>query len=43
MLGIPSHFDIIIDAPLPRRPCMVRWHTDHLMGIQFDDAAQKAA
>ena len=42
MLGVPSHFDIAIDAA-PGRPCTVRWHTDHLMGVHFDDAAAKAA
>lgn len=41
MLGVPSHFDIVIDAA--RRPCTVRWHTDHLMGVHFDDAVAKAA
>jgi hypothetical protein len=42
MLGVPSHFDIAIDTA-PGRPCTVRWHTDHLMGVQFDDAVVKAA
>ena len=43
LLGIPSHFDIEMDAARARRPCTVRWHTDHLMGVQFDDAKAKAA
>ena len=42
MLGIPPRFDIVIEAA-KARPCSVRWHTDRLMGIQFDDASQKAA
>jgi hypothetical protein len=41
MLGIPSHFDIIFNGT--RRPCTVRWHTDHLMGVHFDDQGLKAA
>lgn len=43
MLGIPSHFDIVMDAAQARRPCSVRWHTDRLMGVCFDDAGLKAA
>jgi hypothetical protein len=39
MLGIPSHFDIVMDATNARRPCTVRWHTDHLIGVHFDDVA----
>jgi hypothetical protein len=42
MLGVPSQFDIAIDKA-PGRPCTVRWHTDHLVGVHFDDAAAKAA
>jgi hypothetical protein len=43
MLGIPAHFDLIMDAAVNRRPCSVRWHTDRLIGVRFDDAPEKAA
>ncbi len=43
MVGIPMHFDVIFDRGALRRACSVRWHTDRLMGVQFNDAAQKAA
>ena len=43
MLGIPSHFDLIMDAAIARRPCSVRWHTDRLMGVRFDDVPEKVA
>ncbi|CAN5299126.1 hypothetical protein BH10PSE9_BH10PSE9_06490 [soil metagenome] len=42
LLGVPAHFDIAMDGA-PGRACTVRWHTDHLMGVQFDDAVAKAA
>jgi hypothetical protein len=42
MLGIPSRFDIDIKLGLGKRPCTVRWHTDRLMGVQFDGADKKA-
>ncbi len=43
MLGIPQHFDIVLDRSLGHRPCTVRWHTDRLMGVHFDDAGPRAA
>jgi PilZ domain len=42
MLGIPSRFDVDIERAARRRPCTVRWHTDRLMGVHFDDG-QRAA
>ena len=41
--GIPSHFDLAMDAAIPRRPCTVRWRSDGAVGVSFDDVAQKAA
>jgi hypothetical protein len=43
LLGIPSHFELILDSAATRRPCTVRWHTDRLMGVHFDDTPEKAA
>ena len=43
MLGIPMHFEIIMDRDGTRRACSVLWHTERRMGVHFDDAAQKAA
>ncbi len=43
MLGIPPHFDLAMDQAVARRPCTVRWHTDRMMGVLFDDAVRQAA
>jgi hypothetical protein len=42
-LGIPTHFDIIMDQGATRRPCSVCWSTEHLMGVRFEEAAEKRA
>lgn len=42
MLGIPMQFEIILGQAAARRPCSVRWSTERMMGVRFDDA-QKAA
>jgi hypothetical protein len=42
-LGIPSHFELVLDAPVPRHPCTVRWRTEDAIGVSFDDAMSKAA
>ena len=36
-LGIPSHFTLKYDAPVPTHPCTVRWRTENAMGVSFDD------
>ncbi len=41
--GIPSQFEILVPRDGIRRTCTVRWMTQRLMGVHFDDAAQKAA
>jgi hypothetical protein len=41
-LGIPNHFDLKFDAPVPSHPCSVRWRTDSAMGVSFDDVNQPA-
>jgi hypothetical protein len=41
-LGIPNHFDLRLDAPVPSHPCTVRWRTDSAMGVSFDDVSQPA-
>ncbi|MEJ0012469.1 MAG: PilZ domain-containing protein [Bauldia sp.] len=41
-LGIPSHFELKYDAPVPRHPCTVRWRTENAMGVSFDDVPQAA-
>ena len=43
MLGIPMQFDILLGDSATRRPCSVRWSTERMMGVRFDDDAQKAA
>lgn len=42
MLGIPHSFEIAMDQGGMRHPCIVRWHTDRLMGVHFEDAGQAA-
>lgn len=42
-LGIPSHFELTMDAAVPRRACTVRWRSDGALGVSFDDVEQKAA
>jgi hypothetical protein len=41
LVGIPSHFEIVLDGK--HRPCTVMWRTDKLMGVAFDDAGTQAA
>jgi hypothetical protein len=41
-IGIPSHFELRFDAPVPRHPCTVRWRTETSMGVSFDDVARAA-
>lgn len=36
-LGIPSHFQLRFDAPVPVRPCTVRWRAEQAIGVSFDD------
>jgi hypothetical protein len=43
MLGIPTQFELILDQGATRRLCSVRWRTERMMGVRFDDAAHKAA
>jgi hypothetical protein len=38
-LGIPNHFELVLDAAVPRHVCTVRWRTDCAMGVSFDDVA----
>jgi len=42
-LGIPSHFELMLDAPVPRHPCTVRWRSENAMGVSFDDVMRQAA
>jgi hypothetical protein len=42
-LGIPSHFEIVMDAAKQRRRCTVRWRAENAMGVSFDDANPIAA
>jgi hypothetical protein len=39
MLGVPLNFEFAMDDGSMRRACSVRWHTDRLMGVRFEDAA----
>ncbi|HEY5082449.1 MAG TPA: PilZ domain-containing protein [Bauldia sp.] len=41
--GIPAHFDLMLQAPKPRRPCTVRWRSDAALGVSFDDMTSIAA
>lgn len=36
LLGIPQHFDLIVEHGKPR-PCRVVWKTDRRMGVAFED------
>jgi hypothetical protein len=35
-LGVPNHFELIMDGHGPRRPCTVRWRAEHTIGVSFD-------
>jgi hypothetical protein len=35
--GVPSHFEIMMDADKQRRQCTVRWRAENAMGVSFDD------
>ncbi len=41
-VGIPRQFEIVMDRSGRGRPCSVRWMTQRMMGVRFDDLAQKA-
>jgi hypothetical protein len=41
-LGIPAHFELVLDAAIPRRMCTVRWRTESAMGVSFDDMDARA-
>ena len=41
-LGIPSHFELIMDATVPRHPCTVRWRSQDAVGVSFDDVLEAA-
>ncbi len=41
--GVPSHFDLTMDAAKARRPCTVRWRSGSALGVSFDDADPLAA
>ena len=43
VVGVPMQFEIFMDQGATRRACTVRWHTERMMGVGFDDAAQNAA
>lgn len=43
MVGIPTRFAIVVDQGAARHECAVRWHTDRMMGVHFEDAGEKAA
>lgn len=40
-LGIPTHFELKMDAATLRRPCTVRWRTEAVLGVSFDDVERK--
>jgi len=42
-LGIPTHFELAMDASKARRPCTVRWRTDRAIGVSFDDVVEPKA
>ena len=42
-LGIPSHFELVLDAAVPRHLCTVRWRTEDAIGVSFDDGQLQAA
>jgi hypothetical protein len=42
-LGVPSHFEIVMDAAKQRRQCTVRWRAENAIGVSFDDAQAIAA
>ncbi len=42
-LGIPNHFDLVLDAAVPRHTCTVRWRAETAMGVSFDDVDAAAA
>ena len=42
-LGVPSHFEIQMDAAKQRRQCTVRRRSQNAMGVSFDDAEAIAA
>jgi|SRR5665213_1475207 len=37
-LGVPSHFEVVIDRAKQRRQCTVRWRSQNAIGVSFDDA-----
>jgi hypothetical protein len=41
-LGVPTHFELRMDAATSRRPCTVRWRAESALGVSFDDVGPKA-
>ncbi len=42
MLGVPTHFDVIMDDGATRRACNVRWRTERVMGVHFEDGCTES-
>jgi hypothetical protein len=42
-MGIPNHFELALGTDIHGPTCMIRWRTDHAIGVSFDVARQKAA
>ncbi len=42
-LGIPSHFELVLDTTVTRHMCTVRWRTEDAIGVSFDDSQLKVA
>ena len=42
VLGVPSHFEIQMDATKQRRQCTVRWRSQNAIGVSLDDAQASA-
>ncbi len=37
-LGVPQHFELIIDSDKIRKACTVRWRHNGMVGVSFDPA-----
>lgn len=35
-LGVPLHFELLIESDHMRKPCTVRWRHNNLLGVSFD-------
>jgi hypothetical protein len=42
-IGIPNRFELALGTDIHGPACTVRWRTDRVIGVSFDDAWQKAA